>query len=75
MLLSRLELGKVVCNIILSLRPDNFKNSLAHAIADPMVSHIDSFRAPELDCVVGDTYGSHVVCEEASWWLFVVECM
>jgi len=58
-----LELRKIVGNIIFALRPNYFKNTLSYAIADPMITHVNSFGTTELNGVIGNTDGGHVVGE------------
>ena len=70
---SGLKLSKIISDVILSLRPDNSEYSLSDAVANPVVAHIDGFGATELDSVVCDTDGGHVIGKEARRWLLVAE--
>ena len=70
-----LELCKIVGNIIFALRPNYSKDTLSYAIADPVIAHVDGFGTAELDGVIGDADGGHVVGVHGRGWLLVTECL
>ena len=56
-----LEFREEIGIVVLSCRPNNLEDSLASAVADPVISHVDGLRATEFDGVVGDSDGCAVV--------------
>ena len=69
----RLSFCKIVGDVVFSLRPQDFKNSLAHAIADPVIAHVDGFGSAKFYCVVCDSDSSHIIRVESCCWLSVTE--
>ena len=70
---SRLGFCKIIGNVVFSLRPQDFKYSLAHAITYPVVAHVDGFGSAKFYCVVCDSDSSHIICVESCCWLSVTE--
>ena len=71
MTFSWLNLRKIIGNISFSIGPDYLKDSLSYAVSYPVVAHIDSFGAPKLDGIIGNAYGSCIVCIYLRWRLLI----
>ena len=57
-----LDLGEEICDVVFTFGPEHFEDTLANAIPDPMVAHVDRLGAPELHCIVGYPHCCHIVC-------------
>jgi hypothetical protein len=71
--LGGLEFCEEICVIVCACRPNDFEDSLANAVTDPVVAHVDGLRATELDGVVGDSNRCAVVAIDLGGLLGVSE--
>jgi hypothetical protein len=62
-------LSKIVGPIGNTAAPMDVELTLAHAIANPIETHVNSFGAFLFDRVVGDTGGGSVVSDDDRRWL------
>ena len=69
MVRGREVLGKVVAHVSGTFLPVDAEVALVDTVPDPVETHVDCFRAALLDCVIGDSHGTFVVCGDWGWWL------
>ena len=66
-------LGEEVSQVLHALAPENIEHSVADAVTNPVIAHVDGFGALSLDAVVCQTHSAGVITEKWRLGLLVSE--